>query len=546
MYLDFYELKVKPFQISTDSRFLWLGEKHKEALATLKYGILDNKGFLLLTGDVGTGKTTLINALASQLGDNVLVATLPDPNLEPLDFYNFVADAFQLDTVFATKGAFLIRFTQFLHQTYSRNQKVLLIVDEAQRLQYDILEEIRLLSNIERQETKLLNIFFVGQSEFNDTLLKRENRALRQRITLNYNIGPLDEKETGQYIRHRLQVAGREGKIFDAGAVRGIHEFSGGYPRLINIICDLALLTGYVEEAKTIGPQIIRECARELEIKSHAPAPDPAQAPPAAPPVAESVDPARVAAPAAAPPAPLPRAGWSPLDRFIGLVVLALLIFITVLFLQDRRASYNGRRDVLAPPVAGVGREAVVGENTPSAAPHRPAAPAGAVAAPSPAPAQAPAASDQQPALRGDAGGADSSVGAPPAEPPAPVAAPPASSLPAPPEKIRVFFMYNSNEMSAEAYTTLDQAAMLLARDPGLRVTIRGYTDNAGAASYNTWLSKFRAEIVKSYLVGKGVEAERIEAIGMGPADPVATNATPEGRGANRRVELEFVGSPAG
>ncbi len=230
MYLDFYELKVKPFQISTDSRFLWMGEKHKEALATLKYGILDNKGFLLLTGDVGTGKTTLINALVSQLGDNVLVATIPDPDLEPLDFYNFVADAFQINTVFSTKGAFLIRFTQFLHQAYSRNQKVLLIVDEAQRLQYEILEEIRLLSNIEKQETKLLNIFFVGQNEFNDTLLKRENRALRQRITLNYNIEPLSEKETGQYIRYRLQIAGQERKIFDAGAVRSISNSPAATP----------------------------------------------------------------------------------------------------------------------------------------------------------------------------------------------------------------------------------------------------------------------------------------------------------------------------
>ncbi|HSM75790.1 MAG TPA: OmpA family protein, partial [Desulfobacterales bacterium] len=125
-------------------------------------------------------------------------------------------------------------------------------------------------------------------------------------------------------------------------------------------------------------------------------------------------------------------------------------------------------------------------------------------------------------------------------------AATPAPPPPVPPEKMRVFFMYNSNEISQEAYATLDQAAVLLARDPGLRVTIRGYTDNAGADSYNTWLSRFRAEIVKSYLVGKGVEAERIEAFGMGPVDPVATNETPEGRGANRRVELEFGRGPAG
>lgn len=542
MYLDFYELKVKPFQISTDSRFLWMGEKHKEALATLKYGILDNKGFLLLTGDVGTGKTTLINALVSQLGDNVLVATIPDPDLEPLDFYNFVADAFQINTVFSTKGAFLIRFTQFLHQAYSRNQKVLLIVDEAQRLQYEILEEIRLLSNIEKQETKLLNIFFVGQNEFNDTLLKRENRALRQRITLNYNIEPLDEKETGQYIRYRLQIAGQERKIFDAGAVRSIFEFSGGYPRLINIICDLGLLSGYVEEAKTIGSQIIQECARELEIKSHAPTPDPEQ-PMTPPPAVDSGYPARIATPADAPPAPPPQAARPPRDRYIGLLVLLLLIFIGFLLLQDRWPPYSGGRNYPPPQASGVNREAAVEKNTPSAVTSQADQSAAVAAAPSPA--TAPAADGERLTPRPDAGNADGAVGAPPAETFAPVS----SAAPVPPvpaEKMRIYFMYNSNEMSNEAYATLDRAAEVLARNPELRVTVRGFTDNVGSANYNTWLSRFRAQIVKSYLVGKGVDDSRIEAIGMGPVDPVASNETPEGRGANRRVELEFVESPLG
>lgn len=544
MYLDFYDLKVKPFQISTDPRFLWMGEKHKEALATLKYGILDNKGFLLLTGDVGTGKTTLINALVSQLGDNVLVATIFDPDLEPLDFYNFVADAFQIGTTFTSKGAFLIHFKQFLHQVYSRNQKVLLIVDEAQRLQYEILEEIRLLSNIEKQETKLLNIFFVGQSEFNDTLLKQQNRALRQRITLNYNIQALTEKETGQYIRYRLQIAGQERKIFDAGAVRSIFEFSGGYPRLINIICDLALLTGYVEEARTIGSRIITECARELEIKSHAPAPDPVQ-PMTAP--APAVDSAYSDG-AAIPAAPPPRAAWRPLAPYIGLLVL-MLIFIGFLFTQGRWSPHGVGRDYPAPQAVGVGGEAVVEKDTPAAAAPQADQSAGAAAAPSPVPAPAPVADTQRRPPLSDADSAGGAVGAPRLErlPPAPTAAPaPPVPISLPAETMRVYFMYNSNEMSNDAYATLDLAAEVLARNPGLRVTIRGYTDNVGAASYNTWLSRFRAHIVKSYLVGKGVDAERIEAIGMGPTDPVASNETPEGRGANRRVELEFVEGPLG
>ena len=134
MYLSFYNLTAKPFQTNTDPKFLWLGAKHKEALATLKYGVLDNKGFLLLTGDVGTGKTTLINALSNNLGKEIVVATVPDPDLEKLDFYNFIANAFKIKKTFSSKGNFLIYFSYFLHLVYEKNKKVLLIIDESQRL----------------------------------------------------------------------------------------------------------------------------------------------------------------------------------------------------------------------------------------------------------------------------------------------------------------------------------------------------------------------------------------------------------------------------
>ena len=211
MYLSFYNLKTKPFQISTDPKFLWLGEKHKEALATLKYGIMDNRGFLLLTGDVGTGKTTLINALVNSLEDNTIVATVPDPDLEKLDFFNFIANAFKIKKMFHSKGTFIIYMSHFLHNAYNNNKKVLLIIDEAQRLNPNFLEEIRTLSNIEKQNTKLINIFFVGQNEFNDILMETRNRALRQRITINYNLDPLTKNETGEYISTVLKSQVQKG-----------------------------------------------------------------------------------------------------------------------------------------------------------------------------------------------------------------------------------------------------------------------------------------------------------------------------------------------
>ena len=267
MYLEHYKIVSKPFQITADPSFLWLGEKHKEALAFLKYGVLDNKGFLLLTGDIGTGKTTLINGLVESLGKDVIVATVYDPSLEPSEFYSFMAKVFKLPAKFTGKGEFIIYFKKFLFSAHDHNKKVLLIVDESQRIDQVLLEEIRNLSNIEKEYTKLINIFFVGQNEFNNIILEHQNRAIRQRITLNYNLKPLDKEETAEYIRHRLSVSGTQAQIFSDKAIHEVYAFSNGYPRLINIICDHAMLSGYVKDTHTITSEIVSECANELRIE---------------------------------------------------------------------------------------------------------------------------------------------------------------------------------------------------------------------------------------------------------------------------------------
>ena len=266
MYLSYYNLKVKPFQISADPKFLWLGEKHKEALATLKYATLENKGFFLLTGDVGTGKTTLINALINSLGKEIIVAKISYPGLNTLEFFNFIANEFKMNKMFSNKGDFLVHLDNFLNNAYENNKKVLVIIDEAQCLKQELLNDIRLLSNIERQNTKLINLFFVGNNEFNDILLDTANSNLRQRITIKYHIDTLTKNEVAEYVRYRLKIAGSEQDIFTSGAIRQIFSFSGGCPRLINIICDHALLTGYVKEEKTIDAGILKECTKELRI----------------------------------------------------------------------------------------------------------------------------------------------------------------------------------------------------------------------------------------------------------------------------------------
>ena len=270
MYLSYYNLKAKPFQMSTNPAFLWLGEKHREALAVLKYAILENKGVLALTGDVGTGKTTLINALLESLGKDTVTATIYDPRLEILDFFNTVGAAFKIEGTFDGKGKFLLKFMDFLIKTHERNQKILLIIDEAQAINEDLLEEIRLLSNLEAEYTRLLNIFFVGQNEFVDILQKYENRALRQRVTIRYHIQPLTLNETAAYIKYRLEVSGTTAPVFDSGAIDEIFFFSEGYPRLINIMCDHALLSGYVREVRVINAELIRECREELLVSKKA------------------------------------------------------------------------------------------------------------------------------------------------------------------------------------------------------------------------------------------------------------------------------------
>lgn len=264
MYRSHYQLILKPFQLNTDPKFLWLGEKHKEALAILKYGVIDQKGFLLVSGDVGTGKTTLINALLENIGEDTLVATIRDPALNLIEFYNLIALSFDIPEKFSSKIEFLSYFKEFLKQKYSENKRVLLIIDEVHSLSRDLLEHIRLLSNIELPEEKLINIFFVGQNEIHQTLALPECRALRQRISLVYHIDPLSNHETGMYIKHRLKVAGTKQDIFTPEAIREIHKFSMGYPRMINTLCDHALLTGYVRDLTTISPSIINECAHQF------------------------------------------------------------------------------------------------------------------------------------------------------------------------------------------------------------------------------------------------------------------------------------------
>ncbi len=265
MYAEFYGLVRLPFEMTPDPAFLYLGETHREGLATLLYGVQAGKGFVLLTGEVGTGKTTLLHALLAQLDASTASAFLFNPRLETLDFFRVLFDEFGIEKACHTKAEYLLALNHFLIERLERNQTTLLIIDEAQNLSPEMLEEVRLLSNLETPTKKLLQIMLVGQPELNELLARPELRQLRQRIVLRHQLRPFDPQELDEYIAERLALAGYTGKgIFKRSARREIFAVTGGVPRLVNVVCDGSLLLGYAREQAVIGPELVREVASDL------------------------------------------------------------------------------------------------------------------------------------------------------------------------------------------------------------------------------------------------------------------------------------------
>jgi general secretion pathway protein A len=517
MYEAYYNLKSMPFQITTDPRFLWLGEKHSEALATLKYGIMENKGFLLLTGDVGTGKTALINRLIKMIDVAAIVAKIPDPGLSSLDFFNFLAVEFKIKKKFDSKGAFLIYLKNFLHKAYAAHKKVLLIIDEAQRLNHELLEQIRLLSNIELQNRKLINIFFVGQPEFNEMLREDRNRAVRQRISVNYHINPLSETETRKYVEHRLKVAGATHKIFGQDAIREIFAFSGGYPRLINIICDHALLTGYASNLKTIDKKVIKECERELQI-------------PVDIDFESGGDQRLNVAPQKKSPAAVntPEKPSRIKQTSIIVAVIMLLVFGVYLFFSQKSGdSPRWSMDEIAPqkykgPSPPSTEGGISTEIKPDSIKTVPPVKKIPVANAPQNPVQKTAPVKK---IQSDQSTSQKEV---------------ASSFPFEEKKVLIYFKHNSNELPDQSFEALNKIADYMLHNPDESINIKGFTDSTGSYSYNVSVSEFRANIIKTYLVGKGIKAARIKTFGLGPENPIASNKTDAGRRQNRRVEIEL------
>jgi general secretion pathway protein A len=266
MYTAYYNLKETPFNQSVDPKYTWLSEKQLEILAAFKQKFIDKKGFFLITGDAGTGKTAFIKRLLSEIESKTIVATVTDPDLETLDFFNWLSLEFNMDVMFKSKGAFLTRFKRFLFDAYQKNINVTLIVDDAHRINPELIEEILTLSNIETAGSKLMSIFFVGHSGFNKILQKKQNSVLRQSINAHFHLKPLKEDDIVQLILYRLKTAGAQTEIFSSRAYHEIYQFSAGYPRMVVNICDRAMIAGCVSATQIIDKDLIIECGKDLQI----------------------------------------------------------------------------------------------------------------------------------------------------------------------------------------------------------------------------------------------------------------------------------------
>ncbi len=266
MYTNYFGLKEKPFSIAPDPRYLYMSERHREALAHLLYGVSSDGCFILLTGDVGTGKTTVARCLLAQLPEKTDVAFITNPRLTVVELLETICDEFQIYLDGRTKSlkSYIDILNTYLLKTHASGRNNAVIIDEAQSLSLDLLEQLRLLTNLETNQKKLLKIVLLGQTELNQKLNQEGAAQINQRITSRYHLLALDRESSFAYIRHRLAVAGEHQAIFSKRALSRIFSLSNGIPRLINVLCDRALLGAYVEEKYMVNAKIVEKAAQEV------------------------------------------------------------------------------------------------------------------------------------------------------------------------------------------------------------------------------------------------------------------------------------------
>jgi general secretion pathway protein A len=270
MYTEYFGFREPPFSITPDPRFLYMSVQHREALAHLMYGLQTEGGFVLLTGEVGTGKTTICRRLFDQVPDNVNIAFVINPKISSEELLATICDELGIAYPLGNSSVkvFVDRINEYLLEAYAKGRKTILILEEAQNLLPEVLEQVRLLTNLETDRQKLLQIIMIGQPELREILLRPEMSQLSQRVTARYHMGPLAKQELSAYVNHRLSVAGVNRRVFSGSAISKLYRVSRGIPRLVNVICDRALLGTYVEGKNSVDRKTLVKAAREVLGKS--------------------------------------------------------------------------------------------------------------------------------------------------------------------------------------------------------------------------------------------------------------------------------------
>jgi general secretion pathway protein A len=605
--------------MNPDPSFLWLGKNHEKAFSILQKGISHSNGLLLLAGGAGTGKTLLVKAFIQSLGKgaegaegDIEYAAIWDPRLERIDFYNAIARGFGIKTVFTSKVEFLLQFSHFLHEAADKNKRVLLLVDDCHLLSQEILEELRLLSNIEKAGAKLINVFFVGRPEFDDMLLQQKNRALRQRLTLSAELKSLTIEETDNYIRHRLKIAGTEAPLFVAEAVQIIHRFSQGIPLHINAICDHVLENGSIQGMHTIESKLVEQTIQRMDLPEgllHEPTP-----------VYLEAHSDKMRFDEIFKSEPLQSSflrkwlksdfriksfrtfkefkegfGLRPLVGLAGLLVLftmGIFYFSAPFSLENDLqnpveiggdpdiSEDNEQAEVAAERAESTENEKVLNDpSVPSVKDEFEATPSLIASAPEEADIEnitekpveiGPSSQDKTEGYDGGqekedpkveetkteptpADGIDQFEPMPPAESQGVVKIEKAivkrmldqqdvaGELPMEPRKIILDVSSGSASLTGDGLRTLLNFIENLEQYPNTRLLVKGFVSAKSNTPENIKISKERALNVQKLLEEKGIDAKRIEVVGMGNQEPIASNDTAEGRSKNRRVEVSII-----
>ncbi len=483
MYNAYFGFRENPFGLNPDPKFLYLSESHREAFAHLIYGVRVRACFVVITGDVGTGKTTLINVLIEKLPPETKKVHLTDPATTVDDLFYLIMKSLDLKVDGLSKGRFLWALDEFMKNKLPENEQVLLIVDEAQNLSPVMLEEIRLLSNLGTPTKRLFQILLAGQPELNHKLWMPELRQFRQRIGIKYHIEPLDLTETKNYIEHRLKVAGfDQSNLFHPKAIKEIYHFSKGYPRLINIMCDNCLITVYSRDLRQVTKDHVKQNIREIETSYTA--------------VKKGIYQT----------ASIEHNGEGKTHRRNRLsygIPIALILMLLAVGIPYG-IKINNQYGILK------------------------------VATKSPSISEEQGIKGQlQPQNEKNEENIESKESIYPSK--EQIESVVRDTI----EPSEVYFGRRNSQIGDEALPALSKLALAIKSYPEAEVIIEGHTDNIGDEEFNKWLSMARAQSVKQWLIDHaGIDEFRLHVNALGQSKPKYSNNTAEGRRRNRRVEV--------